>query len=539
MAQTTANLPNGGKTAHYAVSYDEGLPNPNGYDLAVDLMNFLEGDLSLIISWFIGVNSQFSFPINVQITANYGGATWTLDPDVGFSLPFPQFGFNPIVVLSPGNNPTTGLLRYLVVSEVTEMYMASQGQGWFVSGANEGSMGESLSRFLASQFLKIKGVSTSIFSGFDVVWRWINGILLDYIDSAPDDIQPDAITGCGTCFLFFLHDQLGFSIQQIIAAEGWTLTLIYLSLTGRSDAWQSFSKLVQDHYPPSSDYYYPPLDNVFPVGELSTFVVPPILSWVSNDPNVARVVLNPVAPIPVDVALISDDPALIDVPPTVQMTSSQTVSLNVPQQSAAFTNKTVHLTASYAGQQIKLPVKVLRPENIPLPPLIIKLSGDDPCSKHHIATTSESFYVANLNVIHDSTGLTYKWTVTGAAAPQTNQPTLTIPSLPAAGTEVTIALEIKNTYGIHANGTFDFITTSARLTLEDTIRELNCRVMQYVSRHNAVNKYIPPWVPIEIGDPAVTNERLARVEIRARQQIEAGKALIEAIEKVRTAIKER
>jgi len=46
-------------------------------------------------------------------------------------------------------------LRYLLVSEVTEMYMASQGKGSFestsiFSGADEGSMGESLSRFLAS-----------------------------------------------------------------------------------------------------------------------------------------------------------------------------------------------------------------------------------------------------------------------------------------------------------------------------------------------------------------------------------------------------
>jgi hypothetical protein len=122
MAQTTANLPNGGKTAHYAVSYDNGLPNDNGHDLAGDLMNVLEGDLSLIISWFVGVNFQFSFPINVQITGKSGGATWTDPPDI--SLPF---GYSPTVVLSPGGSPTTRLLRYMVVAEVTEMYMASQG----------------------------------------------------------------------------------------------------------------------------------------------------------------------------------------------------------------------------------------------------------------------------------------------------------------------------------------------------------------------------------------------------------------------------
>jgi hypothetical protein len=101
MAQTTANLPNGGKTAHYAVSYDDGLPNTKGHDLAVDLMNFLEDDLALIISWFVGVNFQFSFLINVQITGNSGGASWTDPPDIPVAL-----GYSPTVVLSPGGSPT-------------------------------------------------------------------------------------------------------------------------------------------------------------------------------------------------------------------------------------------------------------------------------------------------------------------------------------------------------------------------------------------------------------------------------------------------
>jgi hypothetical protein len=117
----------------------------------------------------------------------------------------------------------------------------------------------------------------------------------------------------------------------------------------------------------------------------------------------------------------------------------------------------------------------------------------------------------------------------------TDQPTLTIPSLPAAGTNVTIVLEIKNTYGIHANGTFDLITTSGQLTLADMIREVNCRV----SRYKEITKYIPPWIPVEVGDPVVINRRLASLEIRTKLQLEAEKSFIESIEKIRTAIQER
>jgi hypothetical protein len=71
--------------------------------------------------------------------------------------------------------------------------------------------------------------------------------------------------------------------------------------------------------------------------------------------------------------------------------------------------------------------------------------------------------------------------------------------------------------------------------LDNMIRELQCRV----SRYKAINKYIPPWIPVEVGDPAVTNRRLASLEIRKKQQIEAGKGVIESIEKIRTAIQER
>jgi hypothetical protein len=398
-------------------------------------------------------------------------------------------------------------------------------------------MGESLSRFLAANFLVIKGIASAIPSGFSVVPLWLNAaILLNGVDSAPDDIQPDPITGCGTCFLFFLNNQLGFSIQQIVATNGSNLGEVYQSLTGKNDSWQVYSKLVQDHYPFSSGPYLPPLDNIFPVGELNNFIAPTILSWVSNDPNIAVVIFNPVAFIPVDVILTSDNPSVISLPSNVKITSSATANLTVPQQSAAFTSKTVHLTASYAGKQIKRTVKVVRPENIPLPDLIIKPNaGGDPCSKKFIATTDQSFYVANPDVIHDKTGLTYKWTVNGATAPVTDQVTLTIPSLPPAGTTVTINVEIKNTYKIHAKGSFEFVTASEQFTLNDMIREVQCRLSRYLE----INKFIPPWVPIEIGDPTVINRNLNEVEALAKRQIEAANGLLKSIETVRAAMQKR
>jgi hypothetical protein len=70
------------------------------------------------------------------------------------------------------------------------------------------------------------------------------------------------------------------------------------------------------------------------------------------------------------------------------------------------------------------------------------------------------------------------------------------------------------------------------------IREVSCRV----SRYNEINKYIPPWLPVELGervkagDPAAINRLLGSLEIRTKLQLEAGKSFIESIEKIRTAI---
>ena len=157
MAFVTTSLPNGGATTHFTIRYDDTLPATRGLDIALDLMNYCELDLALMQSWFPGVNFQFAFPISVQITGDDGGASWTDPPD--FAL---WFGFHPSIDIMPGPKPTTGLVRYLMVAEVTEMLMASQRKQWFgdthVTGADEGSMGESLSRFLASEFLTVTAI---------------------------------------------------------------------------------------------------------------------------------------------------------------------------------------------------------------------------------------------------------------------------------------------------------------------------------------------------------------------------------------------
>jgi hypothetical protein len=536
MAFVTISLPNGGRTTHFAIFYDDKLVPSAGLDRALDLLNFCESDLALIQSWFMGINFQFAFPISVQITGDSGGASWTDPPD--FAL---WFGFHPSIDLMPGPTPTTELLRYFLVSEITEMFMASQRKYWFGdthwSGADEGSMGESLSRFLASEFLTTTGIATAIFSGFNVANIFLNDFLRpNFVDISADDNSPDIITGCGTCFIFFLKYQLGFSIQQIIAASAGTLGGVYTNLTGKTDGWQTFKNLLDVHYPHAigGTSYFPPLDNVFPVADLQSLTAPMELSWAFNStPNVAWLSLNHPLPVNVDVMLSSDDPGTIDVPASVSLNSSLTVMLTVPQQSAAFIPKMVTLTASYAGKQLTAAINIVRPEALPVATLqIVPTSDDNPCAQLLVEATSQPFVVKNPNVIMDQRGLTYNWMVAGANAAITDQPTLTIASLPAAGTKVTINVSLSNAVGIRAEGKYDFTTTQRQTGFREQVRQLDCSLRQL----RAINAQIAPWVPVERGEILLDAEQLARIENESKSVALAAQRVLAAAKAVRSTI---
>ncbi len=537
MAFVTTSLPNNGQTSHFTVSYDDTLPTAKGHDLAKDLMTYLEGDLSLMQSWFPGVNFQFAFPISVQVTGNSGGASWTDPPDIAL-----WFGFHPSIDLMPGSNPSTGLLRYFIISEVTEMFMASQKGQWFgdthVTGADEGSMGESLSRFLASEFLSITGINKAIFPGFSVVPLWLNDPMRpNGVDTAPDDIAPDATTGCGTCFLFFLKYEKGFTIQQIIANSNSTLAGVYTNLTTKTDGFTSFKSLVDLHYPIGAGKLFPPLDNIFPVADLTGFSAPTVLSWVSNDtPNIARIFLSHSAVAGVNVMLSTDDPTLIDLPASIMLGDSGFVTLDVKTQNAAYIAKTVHLTASYAGKSFTIAIQVVRPEDLTVAPLEIQaLTNNDPCKQQFIAGGSQDFVVKNPNVLLDRNGLTYKWMLTGATAPTTNAATLTIPSLPAAGAKVTVEVTIKNSLGIQAKGKFEFFTSQLRTGLAEDIRRLNCSLREI----KAINKRIAPNVPVERVEILREVEQLASIELQAQQMAAAAESVVASVKATRASLKAR
>lgn len=203
--------------------------------------------------WFGSPALDYAIPCTVQVTQFGGGASWGLG------------GGNLSVTLNPGAGGSVTMLRYLLVSEMTEQFMREQGLGWY--GTNtEGSQGEGLSRFLAAQFLAINGLGLPP-SGFANSNLWMSSTRSDFVNNInKTDDGPDAITGCSLVFIYYLFSQLGFTVNQIVAAGAPTLAGVYNRLTGDpGDPFPYFKALLDSAYPGTSTIPGPDLDNPFPL----------------------------------------------------------------------------------------------------------------------------------------------------------------------------------------------------------------------------------------------------------------------------------
>jgi hypothetical protein len=145
------------------------------------------------------------------------------------------------------------LVSSMLVAEAVEVFSAGQNRGWNCGHSN----GESLSRVIAAARYP------SVFTPpFVTAPTWLDGRTKndtddDYVNQTfigdktkreQGDEDPHA-NGCGTLFLNFLHDQLGFSWDKIVSAGGTTLADTYRILTGRTNAFSEFAALMQHSFP--------------------------------------------------------------------------------------------------------------------------------------------------------------------------------------------------------------------------------------------------------------------------------------------------
>jgi hypothetical protein len=260
MTLVTTGLTNGGSTTHYNFQYDDSLAGPGRPEPARtnELIAHAEDDFTLMSGWFGNIALTVSTPITVNVSpGSYASAGW-----------------GPPIRLTPGDASDSTVCRYLLVSEVTEMFMMAQAAGWFApDNSNEGSAGEGLSRFLASQFLVSLGEPPAM-SGFDLANSWMNSTREDFVNHIDTgDHGIDAKTGCAILFIYYLFSQLGFTVEQIVAAAASELSGVYTNLTGDSgDPFPFFKQLLDTGFPGTSTIGGTNPDNPFPLAVLSFWV---------------------------------------------------------------------------------------------------------------------------------------------------------------------------------------------------------------------------------------------------------------------------
>ncbi|MGZ6692875.1 MAG: hypothetical protein ACXVHQ_36390 [Solirubrobacteraceae bacterium] len=563
---TTTGLPNNGRTQYFNFQYDSSLSQARGLDLVTDVMNYCDADLSQLAAWFSGRQLDMSPPINVSFTTVATDADGSPTDPVGGgwmgAVAWPLQVTISIGEFPMGSGTPTMLARYILVEEVSEMYMrAFNAHGpnpWFRT-LGEGNKGEGLSKFLGAQFLlsaypRVTEIPWLRYPPhgagmFTITDYWLNSARDNQLEVNDEDITPDPVTGCATLFLFFLHDQLGFRIEDIINAGGGHLSNVYENLTHDSatNAWGKFSALVNSHYPhseipppqhPPPDFepaftpqYDPPLDSVFPVSDLTLFSATPKVSWV-------RTVMRPVVTVGVDhpakvpfaISITSTDPTIIQ-PPSVTFGPSSTSvikPLTVLRQAAGFVSQVVTLTASYAGRTLTTDVTVVSPDLVPLPGLNIAVDrSDDPCKPLFVEGAEEIFVVTNLFVFPDQNGLSFSWSVSGATPDAPKAPSLRISTLPTAGTTVTISVAVTNAQGLHATGTLTFHTVASGFKVID--QELRCRL----NRFKNLNLSIPEWTSTERGD--IRQKRLEVLDEQLQSVARAAESLKKVVQSMTAA----
>lgn len=230
-----------GRTANFVVSYDPALGEA-GPIVAGYLLQACEYDYSRAASIF--QVAPANLPFEISLVCSSGGA-WHENPCTNTAIGVGAITTNP---------PDALFLRYLMLSEIVEVLSATLNNGWKCNFSN----GEALSRVIADALAPC--MKPSDFRAAPV-WLTFRENWVDKTDFTDRNYRS---IGCGVLFLNWLHYQLGYSWEQIVAAGASTLELTYKSLTGGTDGFASFRTQVDAKFPPGIPANVTS-DNIFPL----------------------------------------------------------------------------------------------------------------------------------------------------------------------------------------------------------------------------------------------------------------------------------
>ncbi len=213
-----------GSTDHFQVKHKSDVTT--GSTLGQAVLATCEADYHRLADWFSGITPG-GLPFKVTIQNGSNGASHAGCSATGL-----------LCDAFSGND--ADLVRMLVVAEEDEVFMSNFGHGWDCGASN----GEALSRILAAEIYP--NSQTRFWTGAS----WLDSNRPNFINSTdPTDTNFVSI-GCGTLFINYLRNQLGFSISQIIAGGGATFKQTYKNLTrDNGNPFPVFADLLQSKFP--------------------------------------------------------------------------------------------------------------------------------------------------------------------------------------------------------------------------------------------------------------------------------------------------
>jgi hypothetical protein len=226
------------RTQHFIITYDQTL-GQYGENLADAVLGTCEQDYALLQDWFNGITPA-SLPFTIRIQPGSGGASHASCSAT--ELFCDAFG---------GNNGS--LVSMLVVAEADEVFMANQGAGWDCGASN----GEALSRALAAEIYPAQ------LNGFATGASWLGSTRANFVDNTDPTDRNFVSTGCSTLFINYLRYQRDIGLKPIVVAGGDTLEKGYEKLTGTTDAFGPFSRLLARFFPGTQNTIAN--DNPFPL----------------------------------------------------------------------------------------------------------------------------------------------------------------------------------------------------------------------------------------------------------------------------------
>lgn len=269
VASDTTTFVEWGRTGNFIVTFASTL-GQTGQDLADAILTSCEQDYERLQGWFNGLTPG-GLPFTIRIQAGSSGAR-----HAGCKATE--------LFLDDFSGTNADLVRMLLVAEADEVFMANQSASWDCGASN----GEALSRILATEAYPAQ------LNGFATAASWLSSVRANFIDTTDPTDGNFVSTGCGTLFINYLRFQLDIGLRAIVHAGAPTLAESYAKLTGTTDAFAPFARLLNRFFPGTSSNVSG--DNPFPLLFVDHFYTASALEKAAAiHPNTAKLyrMLNP------------------------------------------------------------------------------------------------------------------------------------------------------------------------------------------------------------------------------------------------------